>query len=67
MPSQGQNFDMTGSAMVSGWGTLTSGGFSPETLNYVEVPLVDDAGKIYLTTCLSTKYHVLFLSCRVHC
>ena len=45
MPTQGQEFDVPGTAIVSGWGTLTSGGVSPNVLNYVEVPLVTDEGE----------------------
>ena len=48
MPTQGQEFDVPGTAIVSGWGTLTSGGVSPDILNYVEVPLVTDEGKFFL-------------------
>ena len=47
MPFQGQEFDLSGYATVSGWGTLTSGGEIPDTLNYVDVPLVKDEGKLF--------------------
>jgi trypsin len=40
LPAQLQSF--TGDAVVSGWGTLTSGGSSPDTLQYVTVPIVSD-------------------------
>ena len=43
MPEQGEEF--TGDAVVSGWGTLSSGGSTPDELRYVTVPLVDDASK----------------------
>ncbi len=41
LPSAGQQF--TGDALVSGWGTLVSGGFIPDLLHSVTVPLVSDA------------------------
>ena len=44
MPSQGQQFDIPGTAVVSGWGTLSSGGATPTVLQWVEVPLVSDDG-----------------------
>ena len=43
MPEQGEEF--TGEAVVSGWGTLSSGGSTPDELRYVTVPLVDDESK----------------------
>jgi hypothetical protein len=43
MPEQGEEF--TGDAVVSGWGTTSSGGSTPDELRYVTVPLVDDASK----------------------
>lgn len=45
MPEQGQETDMTGTATVSGWGSLSAGGDSPDVLMAVDVPLVADAGK----------------------
>ena len=45
MPDQGQLFDVPGEAVVSGWGTLSSGGSSPDELYAVTVPLVSDDGK----------------------
>ena len=44
MPKQGEEF--TGDAVVSGWGTLSSGGSTPDELRYVTVPLVDDASML---------------------
>ncbi|KAF2354745.1 Serine proteases trypsin domain [Trinorchestia longiramus] len=41
LPAQFQEF--TGDALVSGWGTLQSGGDSPDILRKVTVPLVSDA------------------------
>ena len=41
LPEQGAVFN--GTAVVSGWGTLSSGGSAPAKLHSVEVPLVDDA------------------------
>lgn len=42
LPEQGQLFE-SGSAIVSGWGTLHSGDFSlPDLLHVVEVPIVTD-------------------------
>eukprot|EP00094_Tigriopus_californicus_P008044 TCALIF_07744-PA protein Name:"Similar to Trypsin-1 (Astacus astacus)" AED:0.20 eAED:0.20 QI:0/0.8/0.83/0.83/1/1/6/45/247 len=48
LPSQGQEF--TGDAVVSGWGTLSSGGGSPDTLMSVTVPIVsnDECGDAYI-------------------
>ena len=46
MPFQGQDFDRSGYATVSGWGTLTNGGSVPDMLNYVDVPLVTDEGML---------------------
>jgi hypothetical protein len=44
MPAQGEEF--TGDAVVSGWGTLHSGDFLlPQDLQFVTVPLVDDASE----------------------
>ena len=43
MPSQGQDWEAGSNARVSGWGTLSSGGSSPDTLNAVNVPVVSDA------------------------
>ena len=44
MPDQGEEY--TGDAVVSGWGTLHSGDFLlPQDLQFVTVPLVDDASK----------------------
>ena len=44
MPEQGEEF--TGNAIVSGWGSLHSGDFLlPQDLQFVTVPLVDDASK----------------------
>ena len=47
MPEQGQQFDVPGDAVVSGWGTLSSGGSSPDELYSVTVPLVTDDGKTF--------------------
>ncbi|MCL4137248.1 UNVERIFIED_CONTAM: hypothetical protein GTU68_007592, partial [Idotea baltica] len=41
LPSQGQ--DTTGTCTVTGWGTLSSGGSSPDILQKVDVPVVSDA------------------------
>ncbi|KAF2365064.1 Serine proteases trypsin domain [Trinorchestia longiramus] len=40
LPSPLQSFSGTG--RVSGWGTLSSGGTSPDILRYVDVPIVSD-------------------------
>ena len=56
MPTQGQQFDVPGTAVVSGWGTLTSGGVSPNVLNFVEVPLVSDLGRNYLDQNIVSDY-----------
>merc|ERR1711973_44488 len=40
LPASGESF--TGSCIVSGWGTTSSGGSSPDVLRYVSVPLVSD-------------------------
>jgi len=42
MPSQGQDWEAGSNARVSGWGTLSSGGSSPDTLYAVNVPVVSD-------------------------
>ena len=49
MPKQGEQFDVPGNAVVSGWGTLSSGGSSPDELYSVTVPLVSDKGKYTFT------------------
>ena len=49
MPEQGEEFK--GDAVVSGWGTLSPGGATPDELRYVTVPLVDDASKYNLFMC----------------
>ncbi|CAL8110306.1 unnamed protein product [Orchesella dallaii] len=41
LPTQGQ--DTTGEILVSGWGTLSSGGSLPDVLQKVAIPVVDDA------------------------
>ena len=46
MPDQDEEF--TGEAVVSGWGTISSGGSTPDELRYVTVPLVDDESKFFL-------------------
>ena len=56
MPTQGQQFDVPGTAVVSGWGTLCSGGPSPDVLNFVEVPLVSDLGRNYLDQNIVSDY-----------
>lgn len=38
----GQDAEFTGAAVVSGWGTLSSGGSSPDVLMAVTVPIVSD-------------------------
>ena len=47
LPVQDQTFNMTGNGIVSGWGDLESGGLPPDNLNWVEVPLVNDAGNFH--------------------
>ena len=37
--------DPTGTATVSGWGSLTDGGPPPDVLYQADVPIVTDAGK----------------------
>ena len=49
LPAQMESF--TGDAEVSGWGTLTAGGSSPDTLQAVIVPIVSDDGMI-INSCL---------------
>ncbi|ODM98784.1 Trypsin-1 [Orchesella cincta] len=41
LPTQGQ--DTPGEVLVSGWGTLQSGGSLPDVLQKVAIPVVDDA------------------------
>ncbi|XP_047737890.1 transmembrane protease serine 9 [Hyalella azteca] len=41
LPASGQSF--SGNALVSGWGTLSSGGSTPDILQKVTVPIVSDA------------------------
>ena len=44
MPEQGEEF--TGDAVVSGWGSLSSGGIYPDELRYVTLQLVDYESKL---------------------
>ena len=44
LPDENQQF--TGTAKVSGWGTLHSNGPHPDILQVVEVPLVSDVGML---------------------
>ena len=46
LPDQDQEWDEGQTATVSGWGTLSSGGSSPDTLHAVNVPIVSDASKL---------------------
>ena len=46
MPQQDEEF--TGDAIVSGWGTLSVGGPTPDELRYVTVPIVDSESKCSL-------------------
>ena len=66
LPSSSDVF-YPGDAIVSGWGTLTSGGSSPDKLRYVDVPLVEDGGMgtvfrffyIFISyQCHSTTIHI---------
>ena len=41
MPKQGEDWGAGTFAVVSGWGTLSPGGSSPDTLRAVTVPIVD--------------------------
>jgi hypothetical protein len=45
LPKSGQTFRVGTNATVSGWGTLSAGGSSPDTLMAVTVPLVSDECK----------------------
>ncbi len=42
LPERGQNFE--GTAIVSGWGSLSEQGASPDVLMKVAVPVVTDEG-----------------------
>lgn len=42
LPEQDQEWEEGSTATVSGWGTLSSGGSSPDTLHAVDVPIVSD-------------------------
>ncbi len=44
LPNPGQDW-ISGNAIVSGWGRLSSGGESPDRLQSVVVPIVSDDGK----------------------
>ena len=44
LPDENQQF--TGTAKVSGWGTLHSNGPHPDILQVVELPLVSDVGRL---------------------
>ena len=46
MPEQNQDWEADSDAIVSGWGTLSSGGSSPDTLHAVTVPVVSDECKL---------------------
>eukprot|EP00095_Tigriopus_kingsejongensis_P002678 maker-scaffold1259_size52279-snap-gene-0.10 protein:Tk02678 transcript:maker-scaffold1259_size52279-snap-gene-0.10-mRNA-1 annotation:"anionic trypsin-1 precursor" len=43
LPSQGDEYDSNTKIVVSGWGTLSAGGSSPDTLYSVTVPFVEDS------------------------
>ena len=47
LPKQGQEYDAGDPAVVSGWGTLSSGGQSSDVLMKVEVPIVSDLGESF--------------------
>jgi hypothetical protein len=44
LPEQGQEYESGDPAVVSGWGTLSSGGDVSDVLMKVEVPIVSDLG-----------------------
>ena len=44
LPKQGQEWDAGEASVVSGWGTLSSGGQASDVLMKVEVPIVSDTG-----------------------
>ncbi len=45
LPKQGDEYDGGDPAIVSGWGTTSSGGQASEVLMKVEVPIVGDVRK----------------------
>ena len=48
LPTQDQEFDVGTSAIVTGWGALTSAGGTPDELHTVELFTVDDDGKLHV-------------------
>ena len=45
LPQQGDEYEAGDPAIVSGWGTLSSGGQSSDVLMKVEVPIVSDSSE----------------------
>ena len=45
LPEQGDEYEAGDLAVVSGWGTLSSGGESSDVLMKVEVPIVSDTSE----------------------
>jgi Trypsin len=45
LPDQGEEYEGGDPAVVSGWGTLSSGGQASDVLMKVEVPIVSDTSE----------------------
>jgi hypothetical protein len=61
LPKQGQEWEAGEASVVSGWGTLSSGGQSSDVLMKVEVPIVSDSSKFAFLQLLDCAKQSLLL------